>query len=320
MAMAEATNGQNGPVDAGAKETNGHTLTNGTTRVDDVPNGNAPSSAPPENSQGDSEKQSNGAQGPKKKIEEIKNNKFKDRVKTLTNGPPGGFDDKPLPSAPQGYTVRFTFESAANLPPSDISTGSSDPYVHATLKASNPKRHREDPDLTHRTRTQRRTVNPEWHEQWVVANVPASGFTLKCRLYDEDAPDADDRLCNVTIKVYQVSENWAGMPPPGKEFEGRKRVMSKRAYFLKALTSLVRSDVHMTPRLTVSIEVLGKSPPPHAQMCTIGPTGYVKHFSPMIGRLTGIKVDDKKEDAAKGENAGESSKAKKKKSKSQKYE
>ncbi|KAG8424506.1 hypothetical protein J3458_001289 [Metarhizium acridum] len=129
--------------------------------------------------------------------------------------PPGGFDTTPLPDAPQGYTIRFTFRYAANLPPADFGTASSDPFLTATLTASNPKRHKEDPDLVHRTRTIRKTTEPEWNEEWVVANVPPSGFKLKCRLYDEDAADHDDRLGNVTIQVPRVFEQWEGIPPPG---------------------------------------------------------------------------------------------------------
>lgn len=234
--------------------------------------------------------------------------------------PPGGFDKTPLPDAPPGYTLRFKFRSAANLAPADLSTASSDPFLTATLKASNPKRHKEDPDLVHRTRTIRKTTEPEWNEEWIVANVPRSGFTLKCRLYDEDAADHDDRLGNVTIKVPQVYEEWEGIPPPGKEFEGKKRMMSKRAFLVKGIASLIYSDTHLAPRLCISIEVLGKSDPPYAQMYTVGPTMWTKHFSPMIGRLAGTKVNkDEEHDQDGGPSQPESSSRAEEK-KSQKYE
>ncbi|KAG6006997.1 hypothetical protein E4U21_006517 [Claviceps maximensis] len=231
--------------------------------------------------------------------------------------PPGGFDQTPLPPAPPGFTVRFGFRYAANLPPGDLSTVSSDPFLTATLKASNPKRHKEDPDLVYRTQTRRRTTEPEWNEEWVVANVPASGFALKCRLYDEDSPDKDDRLGNVTIKVPQLFEGWDGISAPGKEFEAKKRMISKRALVLKTIASCFHSDMHVTPRLCITMEILGKSDPPHAQMYTVGPTRWTKHFSPMIGRLTGTKVNndaeqDHEEPASKGEDE--------KQKKSQKYD
>ncbi|TDZ55143.1 hypothetical protein CTRI78_v005698 [Colletotrichum trifolii] len=224
----------------------------------------------------------------------------KEKVKDKTK-PSGGFDTTPLPDAPPGYTVRFIFHKASNLPAADLGTRSSDPYIHVTLKAAIPKRHKEDPDLTHRTRTERRTTEPVWNDEWVVANVPADGFILKCRLYDEDYPDHDDRLGNVTVKVPYVGEDWKGYPQPGQEFIAKKRMGSKRAYFFKAITSHFDPTVDMSPRLWISMEVLGRSDPPYAQMCTVGPTSYFKHFSPMIGRLTGIKVNRDENDDARSD-------------------
>lgn len=219
--------------------------------------------------------------------------KIKDRKDKLIQkaSPPGGFDPTPLPDAPPGYTIRFIFHRATNLPTADFGTGASDPFLKATLSTSLPKRHKEDPDLVFRTRTIRRSLTPEWEEEWVVANIPSSGFKLKCRLYDEDWPDHDDRLGNVTILADRVGEDWSGIPPPGKEFKVKKRVGSKRAYLLKACTTALGSGKSMTPRLYVSIAVLGKSDPPHGQMYTVAPTYFFKHFSPMIGRMMGIKVN-----------------------------
>ena len=230
--------------------------------------------------------------------------------------PPGGFDTTPLPDAPQGYTLRFIFHYASNLPKGDISTLSSDPYLTATLKSSSPKRHKEDPDLVHRTPTLRNTTEPQWNDEWVVANVPSSGFTLKCRMYDEDSPDHDDRLGNVTLKIPRVYDGWEGIPQPGKVFEAKKRMISKRAFLLKGLSSLIHSDTHVTPLLRISVEVLGESDPPYAQMCTLGPARWTKHFSPMIGRMTGIKVNKDEEH----DQDGDSHATKEKDKRSQKYE
>ncbi|KAI1160236.1 hypothetical protein F5B18DRAFT_663954 [Nemania serpens] len=222
----------------------------------------------------------------------------KEKIKTKAS-PPGGYDATPIPGAPPGYTVKFTFHRAENLPTADISTGAADPFLTATLSTSLPKRHKEDPDLCYRTRTIRRCLEPKWEEDWIVANVPSSGFRLKCRLYDEDWPDHDDRLGNVTIYVHAINETWEGFAPPGKVFEVKKRMGSKRAYALKAAASAFHRTVSMTPRLYISAVVLGKSDPPHGQMYTVGPTYYFKHFSPMIGRMTGIKVNkDEAADAA----------------------
>ncbi|KAL2144376.1 hypothetical protein VTI28DRAFT_9200 [Corynascus sepedonium] len=222
----------------------------------------------------------------------------KEQLKKMSK-PPGGFDTTQLPDAPQGYTVKFTFHRAYNLPAGDLHLQSSDPFIHATLIASVPRRHKEDPLLTRRTRTVRRTREPVWDEDWVVANVPASGFSLKCRLFDEDWPDHDDRLGNVTIRIPHVDENWEGLGPDGRVFEVKKRSGSKRAYLMRGATVALCGNDGMTPRLHISIKVLGKSDPPHAQMYTVGPTTWVKHYSPMIGRLAGVKVNrDEKHDTA----------------------
>ncbi|KAI5463701.1 hypothetical protein BGZ63DRAFT_506240 [Mariannaea sp. PMI_226] len=248
-------------------------------------------------------------------------NDLKDRIKSAAKGPPGGFDDTPLPDAPPGYTIRIIFHGASNLPAADFSTASSDPYIHATLKGTQPTRHKEDPDLVHRTRTARRTTEPEWEEEWVVANVPPTGFTLKCRLYDEDYPDSDDRLGNVTIKVPELNDRSQLFPAPGKEFHAKKRMGSKRAYLVKGVTSLLTSE-SITPRVRISMEVLGKSDPPHAQMYTVGPTTWVKHYSPLIGRITGTKVNaNADDDVQEGDDKTDSDDASsKKKKKNQKYD
>ncbi|TPX16191.1 uncharacterized protein E0L32_004186 [Thyridium curvatum] len=232
----------------------------------------------------------------------------KEKIKDKKN-PPGGYDDTPLPDFPAGYTVKFTFHKAWNLPAADFHNAAADPYVHATLTAAVPRRHKEDPLMVYRTRTMRRTLEPEWEQEWVVANIPASGFRLKCRLYDEDYPDHDDRLGNLTYVAEHVDEQWQGVR---RETIGlKKRMGSKRAYLVKAATSLLSRDHDMTPHMEISIEVLGRSEGPGAQMYTMGPTAWIKHFSPMIGRLTGIKVNkDEKHDENGDTDDGEDSRSK----------
>ena len=229
-------------------------------------------------------------------IEKQKLASKKEKIKSKSTSPPGGFDPTPLPDAPPGYTVKFTIHKAWNLPVADLQSQSADPFVHSTLVADVPRRHKEDPLLTHRTRTIRKTTEPCWEEQWIVANIPSSGFTLKCRLYDEDWPDSNDRLGNVTVTVPHVDEDWEGFGENGRIFDVRKRSGSKRAYLVKGVTSTFCRNASMTPRLHISAKVLGKSDPPHAQMCTIGPTTWIKHYSPMIGRLfTHTKVNKEEE-------------------------
>ncbi|KAK8048127.1 hypothetical protein PG994_009857 [Apiospora phragmitis] len=224
----------------------------------------------------------------------------KDKIKAKAK-PAGGFDTTPIPDAPPGYTVKFTFHRATNLPAADLGTQASDPFCVATLTTNLPKRHKEDPNLEHRTPTIRKTLEPAWEDSWTVANVPASGFKLKVRVYDEDWPDHNDRLGNVTVLVHSVNEQWKGFPVAG--FEVKKRAGSKRAYLVKAATTALHRGASMTPRLFMSAEVLGLSnSPPHAHMYTLGPTFYFRHFSPMIGRLAGLKVNrDEEHDQNSGE-------------------
>lgn len=223
----------------------------------------------------------------------------KDELKDKAN-PPGGYDATPFPEFPPGYTVRFVFHRAENLPAADLTTQSADPFLKATLTAPVPKRHKEDSPLVKRTRTIRTTTSPVWDEEWIVANVPADGFKLKCRLYDEDYPDHDDRLGNVTFETSHIEEGWS-LGPQGQWFDVKKRMGSKRAYLFKAITSTLEKNHTMTGRLHLSIEVLGRSEGFGAQMYTAGPGCYFKHFSPMLGRLTGTKVNEDSDEDEKAD-------------------
>jgi hypothetical protein len=139
-----------------------------------------------------------------------------------------------------------------------------------------------------RTTTIHKNVNPVWNTHWIVAGIPSSGFRLKCRLYDEDPADHDDRLGNVTLYVDRLNEKWPGFREEG--FPIKKRMGSKRAYLLRGCAAMLSSKVHMSGTLYVSAEVLGMSVKPHGRMYTIGVTSWVKHYSPMIGRLAGTKA------------------------------
>lgn len=219
----------------------------------------------------------------KDKVEEKKNKAYEKA------NPPGGYDSTPVPSAPDGYTVKFTFVRAENLPIGDLATASSDSFLIATLTSQGIRqRHKEDPDMKLRTRTIHRDTNPVWNQEWIVAGIPSSGFKLKCRLYDEDPNDSDDRLGNVTVVVPHIGEDWKGMHEAS--FPVKKRMGSWRAYLLKSITTMCGSDGDISGHLFLSMEVLGKSDKPHGKMYTVGPTGWTKHYSPMIGRLAGTKA------------------------------
>ncbi len=232
-----------------------------------------------------------------------------ERLRDKTH-PPGGYDETPIPHTDEpGYTVKFTFHSATNLPVADLGGSSSDPFIVATLSADLPSRHKEDPKMVHRTRTVHRSTEPVWEQEWVVANVPASGFHLKCRLYDEDSADHDDRLGNVTYEVAGIGPDWAGLDHA--RFDIKKRMGSKRAYVLKA-ASAVFTGSGLTGTLVLSAQVLGQTDPPWGHMYTVGPTAWVRHFSPTIGRLTHTLVNkDEREDEHGGSDSKDDKQTKK---------
>lgn len=206
-------------------------------------------------------------------------------------GPPGGFDSTPIPHAPPGYTLKITFHRAINLPFSDFNSLSSDPYLVAQLNTYLPLRHKQDPRLRWRTSTIRRNTNPEWEEEWIVANVPSSGFALKCRVYDEDPADHDDRLGNAHLHVGQFGDAWPGIKE--QHLRIRKRMGSKRAYLIRGCAAMLSKNIHMNGELVVSVQLLGKSEGDEGGRCfTIGPCAWSRHHSPLIGRLAGTKAAD----------------------------
>lgn len=206
--------------------------------------------------------------------------------------PAGGFSDTPIPHSSPGYTLKFTFHRAQHLPIADLNAMSSDPYVLAQLNTALPPRHKEDPPLRMRSPTVHRSTDPEFNWYWIVANVPASGFKLKARLYDEDPADHDDRLGNVHITVPLLREDWPGVRE--QHFKLRKRMASKRAYALRAAAVAVNKAEHMTAEIVVSIELLGRTKDPYKEggrSYTIGPLWWTKHNSPLLGRMVN-RLDD----------------------------
>ena len=224
--------------------------------------------------------------------------KYTGRAGTGTSekkGPAGGYDDTPVPHAPPGYTLKITFHKAENLPFADLGTLSSDPYILAILKSDLPKRHKQDPDLSLRTPTIHRSTSPEWNTDWIVANVPKSGFYLKCRLYDEDPSDHDDRLGNVHINISNIDDNWEGFSR--QSFELKKRMGSKRAYTFRGCAALFSRNIKMDGHLVVSVENLGRTKDEDGgRMYTVGPLAWSRHYSPLIGRLAGTKNTETSKD------------------------
>lgn len=203
--------------------------------------------------------------------------------------PAGGFDQTPLPRRPTGYTIAITFHRATNLPMADVNSLSSDPYILAQLYTDVPGRHKEDPPLQKRTQTIRKSVDPEWNAEWIVANVPASGFQLKARIYDEDPATHDDRLGNAHINVPRLDEHWQGID--NETYKIKKRSGSKRAYFVRIFATCIGTAKHMNGLLYVSIKMLGRTEDEHGggRVYTIGPNWFTRHYSPLLGRMVGTK-------------------------------
>ena len=210
----------------------------------------------------------------------------KGKKKDAEGQPAGGFDDTSIPRAPPGFTLKFTFHRASKLPMADINSMSSDPYVLATLSTSLQTRHKQDPPMRFRTPTIRRSCDPVWNSEWIVANVPGDGFRLKARIYDEDPADHDDRLGNVHVHVDGLSENFEGIKE--QSYKIKKRMGSKRAYLIRGCAAMFNRGLHMSGELVISVEVLGKTDAGSGgRVWTVGPCDWSQHLSPMIGRLAG---------------------------------
>ena len=228
-------------------------------------------------------------------------NKYQEKLnqhKKEDSGPAGGFDEIPIPRAPPGYTVKFTFHRATSLPMADIQSLSSDPFVLAQLNTSLTPRHKQDPYMRFRTPTIRKSTNPKWECEWIVANIPASGFKLKARIYDEDPADHDDRLGNVHIHVNNISESWEGIRE--QAFKIRKRAGSKRAYAIRGCAAMFSRRIVLSGDLVMSVQVLGRTDCENGgHIYTAGPCAWSQHLSPMIGRLAGTKHPSKNGSAEK---------------------
>ncbi|WWC59248.1 uncharacterized protein I303_101798 [Kwoniella dejecticola CBS 10117] len=205
--------------------------------------------------------------------------------------PAGGYDSTPLPkSTKPTYTVKITFHSARNLPVADFGSGSADPFVLAQIKTSHSTRHSHDPNLRWRSKTIRKSLEPVWENSWIVAGVPSDGLELTARIYDEDPSDHDDRLGKVEINTGGIDERWKGIVK--QEYKVKKTGADLRAYGARWACHLVgRKKLHA--RLTLSIEVLGKTDNELGKAYTVNNFWWV-HYSPLIGRLAGVKGKDDK--------------------------
>lgn len=205
--------------------------------------------------------------------------------------PPGGLDKTPLGHTKQPrYTVKITFHSASNVPVSDINTGNSDPFVLAQLATDQPPRHSDDPHLRFRSKTIHRSTEPVWNAEWVVGNIPESGFTLKSRLYDADDYNRDDRLGTLHYSSGRLGENWKGVDK--EEFKLRKTGAHPLVYGLRWCAATMRSSKNIDARMTISIEMLGKTEGEDMGKAYTLNNFWFKHYSPLFGKIAGTKGEE----------------------------
>lgn len=203
--------------------------------------------------------------------------------------PQGGYDSTPLsPSTSPTYTLRVTFHRATNLPVADFGSQTSDPFILAQAITSHKSRHSQDPYLRFRTNTVRKTLEPVWEAPWVIADVPKDGLKLSVRVYDEDPNDHDDRLGKFEIDTGPIDEKWQGLKQ--QSFKVKKTGADLKAYALR-WTCVMLAGHHLHAHVVVSIEMLGRTKREMGKAYTINGFWW-KHYSPMIGRLTGTKAKD----------------------------
>ena len=227
------------------------------------------------------------------------------------DGPQGGFDPIPLPpSRVETFIIKITFHGADTLPPADLHNLSADPYVLAQMDTpSLAPRHREDPPLRYRGRTVRSTREPKWEDTWIIGGFPKEGGTMKVVVMDEDFNSHDDRLGHLKVPIRNLgSPEWKDIKR--QRFELKKRWAGRRVNLARAVSSTLSplklcrdKSSHHRDEVEISIEIIGNLKPGHewnvGRAFTFGPGRWWQHYSPLLGRITGTKGGDEREDGAK---------------------
>ncbi|KAI0755325.1 hypothetical protein C8Q80DRAFT_1266795 [Daedaleopsis nitida] len=210
-----------------------------------------------------------------------------------------------MPSSAR-YTCEITFHRAVNVPVSDLNDLSCDPYLLATISRSNVSR--PDDSVSFRTATARRTLNPDFNAKWIVSGIPASGFLLTIRLFDEDPGNHDDKLGKAVLRFpdhqldsqAEKADNVCGELKEGwdsgeREYKVHKRHGSTRTKAMTYIAKMTtRGSVRHRVRVFVSMRVLGPAPRAKGEdedrIYTLGPHVFARHFSPLATRLTSVQA------------------------------
>ncbi|BEI81436.1 hypothetical protein CcaverHIS002_0205960 [Cutaneotrichosporon cavernicola] len=206
----------------------------------------------------------------------------------------GGRDKTPLePTKGPTYTLRVVFHSAQRLPISDFGSQSSDPFILAQCETGLHTRHKQDPALRFRSATARRTLNPRWDAEWVIAGIPATGCELKVRVYDEDNGTQDDLLGHVHVQTGMLDEKFK---IDKNTYKLSKRGADWRAVAWRTCLKSVDEDSRKDVTLTMSLEVLERTKvevgKPYTANCF-----WWSHYSPLLGRVVKTKAPDAEKEA-----------------------
>lgn len=134
----------------------------------------------------------------------------------------------------------------------------------------------------------RKTLEPQWEAEWIVANCPQQGFEVKARLFDEDpsvrtileacvfifnkiVQSGDDSLGSAHIWLGPLHATYHLDHHP---VEVRRRSGSWRAYGAQRLrNSISRDKQDIRATLVVSVQVLGRTEAKSgAKAYTVGPS------------------------------------------------
>jgi hypothetical protein len=216
--------------------------------------------------------------------------------------PEGGYDPMPLPpSEVETYIIKVTFHRATTLPPADLPSFSADPYIMAQMDTpSLAPRHREDPPLRYRGRTERNTREPKWEDEWIIGGFPKEGGTMKVVVMDEDFTSHDDRLGHLKVEIRDLGgPEWKDIKR--QRFELKKRWAGRRVNLARAASNILnplklcrdKTYRHQRDEIEISVEVIGSLQPGEewnvGRAFTLGPGRWWQHYSPLLGRIAGTK-------------------------------